>query len=76
VLNNLFINALLLLTFTLIIGHVLKDVPQKIVNSMYGKIADIVSRVPALILVSYQESKGKAIVPLHFSAIHYGFLLK
>lgn len=38
-LSNLFINTLLLVTFTFIIGHVLKDVPQKIVNSMYGKLA-------------------------------------
>jgi len=38
VLSNLFINTLLLVTFTFIIGHILKDVPINIVNSPYGKI--------------------------------------
>lgn len=37
-LNDFFINTILIIAFTFIIGHILKDIPQDLVNSLYGKI--------------------------------------
>ena len=36
--NDLFINILLLISFTFIAGHILKDIPNDNMNSIYGKI--------------------------------------
>lgn len=38
-LSDFFINAILLIAFTFIMGHILKDIPRDVVNSLYGKIA-------------------------------------
>ena len=36
--NDLFINIILLIAITLIIGHALKDISEKFINTFYGKI--------------------------------------
>jgi len=38
VLNNFFINALLLIAVTSVAGHIFKDIPKEISNTLYGKI--------------------------------------
>lgn len=38
-LSDFFINSILLIAFTFITGHILKDIPRDVVNSLYGKIA-------------------------------------
>jgi diguanylate cyclase len=38
VLNDLFINILLLIAFTFVAGHILKDISEKAINTLYGKI--------------------------------------
>lgn len=37
--NDLFINILLIIAFTFAIGHVLKDISEKKINTFYGKIS-------------------------------------
>lgn len=37
-LSDFFINVILLIAFTFITGHILKDIPRDVVNSLYGKI--------------------------------------
>ena len=37
-LNDLFINILLLISVTFVAGHILKDIPKEFINSLYGKI--------------------------------------
>ena len=37
-LHDLFINVLLLISVTFILGHILKDVPKEIITTLYGKI--------------------------------------
>ena len=36
--NDLFINSVLLIAVTFVGGHILKDIPKKFVNTLYGKI--------------------------------------
>ena len=37
-LNDLFINVLLLVSFTFVVGHILKDIPKETINTFHGKI--------------------------------------
>ncbi|MCB2292719.1 diguanylate cyclase [Clostridium algoriphilum] len=71
-LNDLFINVLLLIAVTFVAGHILKDVPEKIIITLYGKIiVGVGGGLMGILLMIYtiQVTGTTTILDLRFFAI-------
>lgn len=53
-LNDLFINVLLLIAATFVAGHILKDIPNEFINTLYGKILlGVGGGIAGILLMTY-----------------------
>jgi diguanylate cyclase len=60
VINDLFINMLLLISITFIAGHILKDIPENFIKTIYGKLlVGFCGGLVGILLIIYSiEVKG------------------